>query len=106
MNCDFYGLFGLFGVLVIFDDFVIYGHFWPSWVFGLLRSAVCGLWGLLEVPRTKMEPPGPILLGTQGDQGAQKWPIPKFHHIWPGPIEGVQDHQDLGLPQSCRGGPG
>ncbi|MBW0593262.1 hypothetical protein O181_132977 [Austropuccinia psidii MF-1] len=62
-------------------------------------TAVRALWGLLEASRTKMEPLGPTLLGTQGDQGAQKWPNHRFHHTWPGPIDGVQDHQDPGLPK-------
>ncbi|MBW0592173.1 hypothetical protein O181_131888, partial [Austropuccinia psidii MF-1] len=64
-----------------------------------LRAVRRGLWGLMEAPRTKMEPLGPNLLGTQGDQRAQKWPLHKIHHAWPGPIDGVQDHQDPGLPK-------
>ncbi|MBW0585349.1 hypothetical protein O181_125064 [Austropuccinia psidii MF-1] len=56
-------------------------------------AAVRGPWGLMEAPRTKMEPLGTNFLG------AQKWPYPKIHHTWPGPIDGVQDHQDPGLPK-------
>ena len=100
MYLDFLLPFGLFGC---FGEF---GHNWPFYAFGVLRSAGRGQyaavrspWGLMEAPRTKMEPLGTNLLGTQGDHGAQKWPKHEIHPTWPGPIDGVQDHQDPGLPK-------
>ncbi|MBW0562919.1 hypothetical protein O181_102634 [Austropuccinia psidii MF-1] len=56
-------------------------------------ATVLGPWGLLEDPRTKNDPLGPMFLGTQGYHG------PIISPTWPGPIEGVQDHQDPGLPK-------
>ncbi|MBW0495331.1 hypothetical protein O181_035046 [Austropuccinia psidii MF-1] len=58
-----------------------------------------------------MDPLGPILLGTQGYHGTnfagdpgvpwdQNWPMTQTSPIWPRPIDGVQDHQDPGLPKA------
>ncbi|MBW0555517.1 hypothetical protein O181_095232 [Austropuccinia psidii MF-1] len=46
-------------------------------------------------------PLGPIFLGTQGYHGTKNWPRTKNHPTWPGPIDGVQDHQDPGLPKAA-----
>ena len=107
---EFMAILAFFGFLVSLGETWVHGLLWPNYGFlrfsGLLAFLkYLGSYGLRAVRRGPWAvgviggPQGPNLLGTQGDQGVQKWPLPNFHPTWPGPIDGVQDHQDPGLPK-------
>ncbi|MBW0563282.1 hypothetical protein O181_102997 [Austropuccinia psidii MF-1] len=53
-------------------------------------------WGLLEAPGPKRTPWGP-----RDSMGLKNGPWSKVSPTWPGPIEGVQDHQDPDLPKAA-----
>ncbi|MBW0590737.1 hypothetical protein O181_130452 [Austropuccinia psidii MF-1] len=69
--------------------------FWPFLAFlSLWGPTVRGRYAMGCGPYAAVR--GPY---SAGDQGAQKWPNLRIHHTWPGPTDGVQDHQDPGLPK-------
>ncbi|MBW0584914.1 hypothetical protein O181_124629 [Austropuccinia psidii MF-1] len=71
---------------------MIYGHFWSLGSYGPY-AAVRGPWGLLEAPWAQ------IFCGPRMTKGPGIGPNSNLHHTWPGPIDGVQDNQDPGLPK-------
>ncbi|MBW0577630.1 hypothetical protein O181_117345 [Austropuccinia psidii MF-1] len=59
---------------------------------------VCGLYA--AVCGGYWRPPGPNFAVDPGVPWDQEFAqIPKPQPTWPGPIDGVQDHQDPGLPK-------
>ncbi|MBW0575912.1 hypothetical protein O181_115627 [Austropuccinia psidii MF-1] len=62
------------------------------------RYAVCG--GYWRPTGPKWTPWAQFCWGPRVTKGPRIGPNPKLHPIWPGPIDGVQDHQDPGLPKA------